>query len=87
MARSIATKLLLLLPVVFLVSVATFMMTELLPGDPAVAILGENAARLYGFDLAKLEPLAARVGPTPEEIEVPLAPEEIPRDSASAAFL
>jgi peptide/nickel transport system permease protein len=25
------------------VSVATFMMTELLPGDPAIAILGENA--------------------------------------------
>ena len=43
MARSIASKLLLLIPVVFLVSVATFMMTELLPGDPAVAILGENA--------------------------------------------
>jgi peptide/nickel transport system permease protein len=43
MARSIGTKLLLLIPVVFLVSVATFMMTELLPGDPAVAILGENA--------------------------------------------
>ena len=29
------------------------------------AILGENAARLYGFDLAKLEPLAAQYGPTP----------------------
>jgi peptide/nickel transport system permease protein len=43
MARTIGLKLLLLLPVVFLVSVATFMMTELLPGDPAVAILGENA--------------------------------------------
>ena len=43
MARTITVKLLLLLPVIFLVSVATFMMTELLPGDPAVAILGENA--------------------------------------------
>jgi len=42
-ARSIGLKLLLLIPVIFLVSVATFMMTELLPGDPAVAILGENA--------------------------------------------
>jgi peptide/nickel transport system permease protein len=41
--RTIGVKLLLLVPVVFLVSVATFMMTELLPGDPAVAILGENA--------------------------------------------
>jgi peptide/nickel transport system permease protein len=42
-ARSIGLKLLLLIPVVFLVSVATFSMTELLPGDPAIAILGENA--------------------------------------------
>jgi predicted TIM-barrel fold metal-dependent hydrolase len=51
------------------------------------AILGENAARLYGFDLGRLEPLAARVGPTPEELSVPLAPEEFPKDSPSAAFL
>ena len=43
MARTIGVKLLLLVPVIFLVSIATFMMTELLPGDPAVAILGENA--------------------------------------------
>ncbi|HEX7096774.1 MAG TPA: ABC transporter permease [Acidimicrobiales bacterium] len=43
MARSIGLKLLLLLPVVFIVSVATFLMTEALPGDPAIAILGENA--------------------------------------------
>lgn len=43
MARSTALKLLLVIPVIFLVSVATFLMTELLPGDPAVAILGENA--------------------------------------------
>jgi peptide/nickel transport system permease protein len=43
MARTIGVKLLLLLPVIFLVSVATFMMTELLPGDPAYAILGDQA--------------------------------------------
>ena len=43
MVRTIGVKLLLLIPVIFLVSVATFSMTELLPGDPAVAILGENA--------------------------------------------
>lgn len=43
MTRTISVKLLLLVPVIFLVSVATFLMTELLPGDPAVAILGENA--------------------------------------------
>jgi predicted TIM-barrel fold metal-dependent hydrolase len=50
------------------------------------AMLGENAARLYGFDLAKLEPLAARVGPTPDEVAVPLAPDEVPKDSMSSAF-
>jgi peptide/nickel transport system permease protein len=43
MARTIGLKLLLLIPVIFLVSVATFMMTELLPGDPAYAILGDQA--------------------------------------------
>jgi predicted TIM-barrel fold metal-dependent hydrolase len=32
------------------------------------AILGENAARLYGFDLAMLDQVAANVGPTLDEI-------------------
>jgi predicted TIM-barrel fold metal-dependent hydrolase len=50
------------------------------------AMLGENAARLYGFDLARLEELAAKVGPTPDELAVPLAPEEFPGDSMSMAF-
>ena len=32
--------------------------------EPEVrAMLGENAARVYGFDLAELEPLAAQLGP------------------------
>jgi len=35
-------------------------------------ILGGNAAKLYGFDLTKLDPLASTVGPTVEEIKVPL---------------
>src|SRR5262249_25578137 len=57
--------------------------------DPAQtpAILGQNAARPYGFGLARLAPLAARVGPRPEELAVPLAPDEMPKDSMSAAFL
>ena len=41
--RQVGLKLLQLVPVLFLVSVATFSITELLPGDPAIAILGENA--------------------------------------------
>jgi predicted TIM-barrel fold metal-dependent hydrolase len=32
------------------------------------AILGENAARVYGFDLAALDAIAAKVGPTTDEI-------------------
>jgi len=49
-------------------------------------MLGENAAKLYKFDLAKLAPIAARVGPRPEEVAVPLRPEEMPTDSMSNAF-
>ena len=33
---------------------------------------GGNAARVYGFDLGLLDPIAARVGPTVEEIAEPL---------------
>jgi predicted TIM-barrel fold metal-dependent hydrolase len=50
------------------------------------AMLGENAARLYGFDLAKLAPIAAKCGPTPEDVARPLPREEIPKDSMSPAF-
>ena len=56
--------------------------------DPAEvrAILGENAAKLYGFDLAKLEPLAAQYGPTPQEIATPLPASEIPQHVHTNAF-
>ncbi|HVM63406.1 MAG TPA: amidohydrolase family protein, partial [Acidimicrobiales bacterium] len=43
-----------------------------LPEPELRAILGENAARLYSFDLEALAPLAARFGPTVEEIARPL---------------
>ena len=33
------------------------------PGDDLAAMLGGNAARVYGFDTEKLAPLAARIGP------------------------
>jgi predicted TIM-barrel fold metal-dependent hydrolase len=49
-------------------------------------VLGENAAKLYGFDLEKLRPLADRYGPTPEQIETPLPREQIPRDSMCYLF-
>lgn len=56
--------------------------------DPKVAraMLGENAARLYGFDLEKLATLAKSWAPTPEEIAVPLAEHEFPKQVHTAAF-
>jgi predicted TIM-barrel fold metal-dependent hydrolase len=47
-------------------------------------VTSQNAARIYGFDLAALAPVAARVGPTVEEVAQPL--EAMPADSASPAF-
>ena len=49
-------------------------------------VLGLNAAALYNFDLEKLKPLAAKVGPKPADIERPLPQEAIPRDSACYLF-
>lgn len=43
MTRTIGLKLLHLVPVLFLVSLATFFMIDLIPGDPAVAIAGPEA--------------------------------------------
>jgi predicted TIM-barrel fold metal-dependent hydrolase len=42
------------------------------------AMVGGNAAVLYGFDLAMLAPIADRVGPTVKEIAEPIALSEIP---------
>jgi predicted TIM-barrel fold metal-dependent hydrolase len=52
--------------------------------DPAELrlLLGANAATLYGFDLDRLESLAAQYGPTIEEIAAPL--ERLPADANEA---
>jgi len=49
-------------------------------------MLGENAAKLYGFDLKALAPLAAEIGPTPEEVATALPKSEIPKDVFTMAF-
>ena len=49
-------------------------------------LLGLNAAALYGFDLDALAPLAARHGPTPAQVNEPLAREDIPRDATCYLF-
>ncbi len=56
------------------------------PEDVRRKILGENAARLYQFDLDALKPLAAEFGPTPSQVNTPLPRDEIPRDSMCYLF-
>ena len=41
--------------------------------DETAAMLGGNAARLYGFDLDALAPLAQQFGPTVSEVHRPKA--------------
>ena len=45
------------------------------------AMLGGNAARVYGFDVEALRPLADRVGPTVAELARPLEPFTVPREA------
>lgn len=44
MARMIGIRLLKLVPVLFFVSLATFLIVDLVPGDPAIAVLGPDAS-------------------------------------------
>ena len=39
-----------------------------IPRDETAAMLGLNAAEVYGFDVDVLQPIAERIGPTPEEL-------------------
>lgn len=57
-----------------------------IPEDVRRLVLGENAARVYNFDLAALRPLAAQYGPTPEQVNTPLPKDDIPRDSMCYLF-
>jgi peptide/nickel transport system permease protein len=43
MLRTIGIKLLLVIPVLFIVSLGTFLLVELVPGDPAIQVLGPNS--------------------------------------------
>lgn len=47
-------------------------------------VLSENAAKVYGFDLAKLAPHAAKIGPTVAEIATPL--DKIPEGATCQSF-
>jgi predicted TIM-barrel fold metal-dependent hydrolase len=45
------------------------------------AMVGGNAADVYGFDLDALAPVAARIGPRVDEVAEPLAPGDIPTEA------
>ena len=50
------------------------------------AMVGENAARFYGFDLAGLRPIGDRIGPPVDDVARPLSPEQYPPGSTCNAF-
>ncbi len=56
--------------------------------DPDVVerCVGTNAAELYGFDLDALAPLAARFGPSVDEVAEPIDDADYPAASTSNAF-
>ncbi len=54
--------------------------------DETRAMLGLNAAALYGFDPKKLAPLVKQCGPTPSEVETPLADHEFPEHTHTNAL-
>ena len=54
------------------------------PEEEARMILGENAIDVYHLDRAALREVADRIGPRPEDLRVPVQPEEIPRGQSWA---
>jgi predicted TIM-barrel fold metal-dependent hydrolase len=56
------------------------------PEDEVRLMTSENAAKVYGIDLEALQPLADRIGPTVEEIAVPLLADELPSSTMSVTI-
>jgi hypothetical protein len=61
----------------FTVEAIRVMLSDL-PVDQLDELLAVRAATLYGFDLAELQSVADRIGPTVEELTTPLAVEDYP---------
>ena len=57
-----------------------------LPEAEVAAMVGENAARFYGFDLDALRPIGDRIGPLVREVAVPIAEPDYPPESTCNAF-
>ena len=49
-------------------------------------MLGRTAAQVYGFDFDALQTVADRIGPTVDEVAVPLPVSEWPSDTTCNAF-
>ena len=49
-------------------------------------LLGLNAAKLYDFDIEALKPRAAKIGPTPSQVNDALPFDQIPTDTACYLF-
>lgn len=56
------------------------------PEEQRRMLFGLNAASLYNFDLDKLRPFAQKYGPTPEQVDLPLPLDEIPKDATCYLF-
>lgn len=52
-----------------------------LPEDEITKLLTTNVARVYGFDLDKLAPLAAQFCPTKAEVSTPIGYDDIPEEA------
>jgi hypothetical protein len=50
-----------------------------MPEEDVRRMLGLNAARIYGFDLAQLEAVADRVGPTVADLTTQVSLDDIPK--------
>jgi hypothetical protein len=49
------------------------------PAEDARAMLGENAARLFGFDTKALAPIVERIGPRIDDVLATPTEERFPR--------
>jgi predicted TIM-barrel fold metal-dependent hydrolase len=57
-----------------------------LPADEIQAIVGGNAARIFGFDSRRLQLLADSIGPSVDDLAQPLPKSEVPKYALSDAF-
>ena len=57
------------------------------PHDETAKMLGGNAARVYGFDLDALAPIAQRIGPPVADVDVPLLPGDVPLEAEKCPAL